>query len=58
MRKKEEEEERKKQPLYDPLMTFCNMTYVLLCLKCHMHTFIQVSAQLEHFENFVFRTPL
>ena len=23
-----------------------------------MHTFIQVSAQLEHFENFVFWTPL
>ena len=42
------------EPLYDPLMTFCNMAYVLLCLKCHMHTFIQVSAQLEHFENFVF----
>ena len=35
-------------------MSFCNMAYVLLCLKCHMHIFIQVSAQLEHFDFFCF----
>ena len=30
------------EPLYDPLMT--SVTWHLLCLKCHMHTFSQVSA--------------
>ena len=34
------------------------MTYVLLCLKCHTHTFSQVSAKLEHFEKFEFFEPL
>ena len=34
------------------------MAYVLLCLKCHTHTFSQVSAKLEHFEKFDFWTPL
>ena len=46
------------EPLYDPLMTFCYVTYRLSCLECHTHTFSQVSAQLERFENFEFRTPL
>ena len=46
------------EPLYDPLMTFYNIAYVLSCLEYHRHIFIQVSAQLEHFEIFLFRTPL
>ena len=46
------------EPLYDPLMTFYNIAYVLSWLECHTHTFSQVSAQLEYFENFEFRTPL
>ena len=46
------------EPLYDPLMTFYNIAYVLSWLECHTYTFSQVSAQLEHFENFDFRTPL
>ena len=44
------------EPLYDPLMTFCNMAYVLLCLKCHMHTFIQVWA-IEAFWKFCVSYP-
>ena len=46
------------EPLYDPLMTFYNSTYILSCLECHSHTFSQVSAQLEQFENCDFRTLL
>ena len=46
------------EPLYDPLMTCYNIAYVLSWLECHTHTFSKVSAQLEHFENFDFRTPL
>ena len=46
------------EPLYDPLMTFYYIAFVLTYLKCHTYTFSQVSAQLEHFENFDFRTPL
>ena len=46
------------EPLYGPLMTFSYITYRLSCLECHTHTFSQVSAQLEHFENLEFRTPL
>ena len=34
------------------------ITYVLSWLECHTYTFSQVSAQLGHFENFDFRTPL
>ena len=43
------------EPLYDPLMTFYNIAYVLSWLECHRHTFSYVSTQLENFE---FRTPL
>ena len=39
-------------------MTCYNIAYVLSLLECHTHTLSQVSAQLEHFENFDFRTPL
>ena len=39
------------EPLYDPLMTIYNITYILSCLECHSNTFSQVSAQLKHFEN-------
>ena len=46
------------EPLYDPLMIFYNIAYVLSWLECPRHTFSHVSAQLEHFENFEFRTPL
>ena len=42
------------EPLYDPLMTFYNIAYVLSLLVCHTHTFNEVSAQLEHFKNFDF----
>ena len=45
-------------PLCEPLMTCNNISYVLSWLECHTHTFSQVSAQLEYFENFDFRTPL
>ena len=46
------------EPLCDPLMTCYSIPYVLLWLEGHTHTFSQVSAQLEHFKNFDFRTPL
>ena len=46
------------KPLYDPLMTCYSIAYVLSLLECHTYTFSQVSVQLEHFENFDFRTPL
>ena len=46
------------ETLYDPLMIFYNIAYVLSCLDCHRHTFSQVSAQLEHSKNVDFRTPL
>ena len=46
------------EPLYDPLMTFYNIAYVLSWLECHTRTFSQSSAQLEHSENVDFRTPL
>ena len=39
------------EPLYDPLMTFYNIKYILSCLECHSNTFSQVSAQLKYFEN-------
>ena len=38
------------EPLYDPLMTLCNMAYGLSCFKNHTHTLSQGSAQLDHFE--------
>ena len=44
--------------LCDPLMTVYYIAYVLSWLECHTHPFSQVSAQLEHFENFDTRTPL
>ena len=44
--------------LYDPLITFYNITYILSCLECHSHTFSQGSAQLKHFEYCDFRTTL
>ena len=44
--------------LYNPLMTFNNIAYVLSWLECHTYTFSQVWAQLEHIENFNFWTPL
>ena len=46
------------EPLYNPLMTFYKIAYVLSCLECHRHNFSHVSGQLEHFENVEFRTPL
>ena len=39
-------------------MTFYNIAYVLSCLEYHRHIFIQVSAQLEHFEIFLTFEPL
>ena len=35
------------EPLYDPLMTFCNIAYGLPCLECYTRTFSKSSAQLE-----------
>ena len=45
-------------PLCDTLMTFYNIAYVLSWLECHTYTLSQVSAQLEHFENFDFQNSL
>ena len=39
-------------------MTCYNIAYVLSWLECHTYTLSQVSAQLEHFENFDFPKPL
>ena len=46
------------EPLYDPLMTLCNMAYGLSCFKNHTHTLSQGSAQLDHFEKKMTFEPL
>ena len=61
VRKKEERKKELKfltfEPLYERLMTFYNIAFVLSCLECHRHIFIQVSVQLEHFDFFFVSNP-